>query len=283
MEGILLRDGHRIPAMGFGVFQISPGAETERAVLAALEAGYRHFDTAAAYQNEGDVGRAVRAFGLPREEVFITSKLWLQDYGYRPARKAIDTALKTLGLEYIDLYLLHQPYLDIQGAWRAMEEFCQRGDLRSLGVSNFTPRYLEEFLPGLRQLPVVNQVECNPFWQQVPLRKRMAELGMVLESWFPLAHGGQDLLEHPVLREIAQAQGRTVAQVVLRWHRQEGLIPLPKTTNPLHLRENLAWEDFTLSPEEMGRIRSLDRGKGYRNPEDPGIAEYLLGKYRIHP
>ena len=283
MEGILLRDGHRIPALGFGVFQIPPGAETEKAVLAALEAGYRHIDTAAAYQNEADVGRAVRAFGIPREEVFITSKLWLQDYGYLPAQKAIDTALRTLGLDYIDLYLLHQPYLDIRGAWKAMEEASQRGDLRSLGISNFTPRYLEEFLPGLNQLPVVNQVECNPFWQQRPLRKRMAELGMVMESWFPLAHGGRDLLEHPVLAEIAQAHSRSVAQVILRWHCQEGLIPLPKTTNPRHLRENLDLDSFTLSPEEMGRIQALDTGKGYRNPEDPGIAEHLLAKYRIHP
>ncbi|MGN0867298.1 MAG: aldo/keto reductase [Oligosphaeraceae bacterium] len=283
MDDILLRDGHRIPALGFGVFQIPPGVDTERAVLAALEAGYRHIDTAAAYQNEGDVGRAVRASGLPREQVYITSKLWLQDYGYQPARKAIDTSLKTLGLDYIDLYLLHQPYLDIRGAWRAMEESCRRGDLRSLGISNFTPRYLEEFLPGLDQIPVVNQVECNPFWQQLPLRKRMAELGMVMESWFPLAHGGRELLENPVLKEIAQAHERSVAQVILRWHCQEGLIPLPKTTNPRHLRENLALDDFTLSPEEMARIQTLDTGKGYRNPEDPGIAEHLLAKYRIHP
>ncbi len=281
-QALTLRNGAKIPALGFGVFQIPPGEDTERAVLQALEAGYRHIDTAAAYQNEASVGRAVRASGIPREELFITSKLWLQDFGYEPAKKGIETALRLLDLEYLDLYLLHQPYLDTPGAWRAMEEYQSKGLLRSLGVSNFTVRFLDEFLPRVSSVPVVNQVECNPFQQQKPLRARMDELGIRLESWYPLGHGDPELLQNPVLAQIAQTHHRSVSQVILRWHLQEGFVALPKSTNPAHIRENLDL-DFTLSEEEMQRIRALDTGKGYRNPEDPGIAEHLLEKYKIHP
>ncbi len=281
-QALTLRNGAKIPALGFGVFQIPPGEDTERAVLQALEAGYRHIDTAAAYQNEASVGRAVRASGIPREELFITSKLWLQDFGYEPAKKGIETALRLLDLEYLDLYLLHQPYLDTPGAWRAMEEYQSKGLLRSLGVSNFTVRFLDEFLPRVSSVPVVNQVECNPFQQQKPLRARMDELGIRLESWYPLGHGDPELLQNPVLAQIAQTHHRSVSQVILRWHLQEGFVALPKSTNPAHIRENLDL-DFTLSEEEMQRIRALDTGRGYRNPEDPGIAEHLLEKYKIHP
>ncbi len=282
MKSFLLHDGARIPALGFGVFQIPPGEDTEKAVLQALEAGYRHIDTAAAYQNEASVGRAVRASGIPREQLFITSKLWLQDFGYEAARKGTETSLRLLDLDYIDLYLLHQPYLDTVGAWRALEEFQAKGLLRSLGVSNFTVRFLDEFLPRVSTRPVVNQVECNPFQQQKPLRARMAELDIRLESWYPLGHGSAELLQNPVLVDIAQAHRRSVSQVILRWHLQEGFVALPKSSNPMHIRENLKL-DFTLSPEEMERIRALDTGKGYRNPEDPGIAEHLLENYKIHP
>lgn len=277
-----LRNGAKIPAQGFGVFQIPPGEDTERAVLQALEAGYRHIDTAAAYQNEASVGRAVRASGIPREQLFITSKLWLQDFGYEPAKKGIETSLRFLDLDYIDLYLLHQPYLDTVGAWRAMEEYQSKDLLRSLGVSNFTIRYLEEFLPRVSTIPVVNQVECNPLQQQKPLRAKMAEHGILLESWYPLGHGNPELLQNPALLEIAQAHHRSVSQVILLWHLQEKSIALPKSTNPAHIKENLDL-DFCLSSEEMERIRALDTGKGYRNPEDPGIAEHLLEKYKIHP
>lgn len=282
MESFLLHDGARIPALGFGVFQIPPGEDTEKAVLQALEAGYRHIDTAAAYQNEASVGRAVRASGIPREQIFITSKLWLQDFGYEAARKGTETSLRLLDLDYIDLYLLHQPYLDTVGAWRALEEFQAKGLLRSLGVSNFTVRFLDEFLSKVSTRPVVNQMECNPFQQQKPLRARMAELDICLESWYPLGHGSAELLQNPVLVDIAQAHGRSVSQVILRWHLQEGFVALPKSSNPVHIRENLDLE-FTLSQEEMEHIRALDTGKGYRNPEDPGIAEHLLEKYKIHP
>ncbi len=282
MKSFLLHDGARIPALGFGVFQIPPGEDTEKAVLQALEAGYRHIDTAAAYQNEASVGRAVRASGIPREQLFITSKLWLQDFGYEAARKGTETSLRLLDLDYIDLYLLHQPYLDTVGAWRALEEFQAKGLLRSLGVSNFTVRFLDEFLPRVSTRPVVNQVECNPFQQQKPLRARMAELDIRLESGYPLGHGSAELLQNPVLVDIAQAHRRSVSQVILRWHLQEGFVALPKSSNPMHIRENLKL-DFTLSPEEMERIRALDTGKGYRNPEDPGIAEHLLENYKIHP
>lgn len=276
-----LNDGNQIPALGFGVFLVPNDGPTYEAVLAALKAGYRHIDTAAAYLNESDVGKAVRDSGIPREEIFITSKLWLQDYGYEAAKRGIETSLRNLGTGYIDLYLLHQPYGDVLGAWRALEEAKTAGKLRSIGVSNQTVGILKRFLPEMHILPAVNQVECNPLFQQKELRAFMAEHDIVAEAWYPLGHGDQKLLTHPVLTALAEKYHKNVGQVILRWHIQEGIVALPKATNPDHIRSNIDIFDFTLTNEEMAQIRSLDTGKGTHNPEDPETAKRLQS-FHIH-
>lgn len=276
-----LNDGNQIPALGFGVFLVPNDGPTYEAVLAALKAGYRHIDTAAAYLNESDVGKAVRDSGIPREEIFITSKLWLQDYGYEAAKRGIEASLSNLGTGYIDLYLLHQPYGDVLGAWRALEEAKTAGKLRSIGVSNQTVGILKRFLPEMHILPAVNQVECNPLFQQKELRAFMEEHNIVAEAWYPLGHGDQKLLTHPVLTALAEKYHKNVGQVILRWHIQEGIAALPKAANPDHIRSNIDIFDFTLANEEMAQIRSLDTRKGTHNPEDPETAKRLQS-FHIH-
>lgn len=276
-----LNDGNQIPALGFGVFLVPDGGPAYEAVLAALKAGYRHIDTAAAYLNETDVGKAVKDSGISREEIFITSKLWLQDYGYEAARRGIETSLRNLNTGYIDLYLLHQPYGDVLGAWRALEEAKEAGKLRSIGVSNQTAGILKRFLPEMRILPAVNQVECNPLFQQKELRTFMAEYGIVTEAWYPLGHGDQKLLTNPILTALAEKYHKNAGQIILRWHIQEGIVTLPKAASPAHIRGNIDIFDFTLTNEEMEQIRSLDTGKGTHNPEDPETARRLQ-TLRIH-
>lgn len=282
MEKILLNDGNSIPAVGFGVFMIPAGEETYSAVTNALKAGYRHIDTAAAYFNEADVGRAVRDSGIPRQDLFITSKLWLQDYGYEAAKKGIDTSLKNLGMDYMDLYLLHQPYGDVPGAWKALEEAKAEGKIRSIGVSNMTVKIWNEFIPQFSTLPAVNQVEYNPFFQQKELRKVLAEKDVRLEAWYPLGHGNAAMLSHPVITGLAAKYGKNSGQIVLRFEVQEGIIVFPKSTNPARLAGNLDIFDFRLSEEEMEQMRALDTGKGTHDPEAPGVAENLLKNYKIH-
>lgn len=282
MEKILLNDGNSIPAVGFGVFMIPAGEETYSAVTNALKAGYRHIDTAAAYFNEADVGRAVRDSGIPRQDLFITSKLWLQDYGYEAAKKGIDTSLKNLGMDYMDLYLLHQPYGDVPGAWKALEEAKAEGKIRSIGVSNMTVKIWNEFIPQFSTLPAVNQVEYNPFFQQKELRKVLAEKDVRLEAWYPLGHGNAAMLSHPVITGLAEKYGKNSGQIVLRFEVQEGIIVFPKSTNPARLAGNLDIFDFRLSEEEMEQMRALDTGKGTHDPEAPGVAENLLKNYKIH-
>src|SRR5699024_3865102 len=197
---------------------------TYEAVRTALDAGYRHIDTAAAYFNEADVGRAVKDSGIPRKEIFITSKLWLQDYGYEAAKKGLDTSLEKLGMDYVDLYLLHLPYGDVPGAWKAMEEAKAAGKIRSIGVSNMTPKIWNQFVPQFATLPSVNQVEFNPYYQQKEIRKIMAAAGVQLEGWGPLGQGNKAMLADPVIQEIAGAHGKDAGQVVLRFEIQEGAI-----------------------------------------------------------
>ena len=276
-----LNDGNQIPALGFGVFLVPNNGPAYEAVLAALKAGYRHIDTAAAYQNESDVGKAVRDSGIPREEIFITSKLWLQDYGYEAAKKGIETSLTNLGTDRIDLYLLHQPYGDVLGAWRALEEAKEAGKLRSIGVSNQTVGILEKFLPEMRILPAVDQVECNPLFQQKELRAFLAQHGIVTQAWYPLGHGNQTLLTHPTLTTLADKYHKDVGQIILRWHIQEGIVALPKATNPAHIAGNINIFDFALTDEEMERIRAMDTGKGTHDPEDPETGRQLQS-FRIH-
>ena len=282
MERIRLNDGVEIPAVGFGVFMIPNGGETYRAVLDALKAGYRHIDTAAAYMNENDVGKAVRDSGIKRDEGFITSKLWLQDYGYDAAEKGIDTSLKNLGMDYMDLYLLHQPYGDVEVAWKALEEAKEAGKIRSIGVSNMTPKIWNSFVPRFSTIPSVNQVECNPYFQQKELRKLLDPQGVRLEAWYPLGHGDKELLASEIVVALAKKYGKNAGQVILRFEIQSGIIVLPKSTNPERIKGNLDIFDFELSEGEMEQMRALDKGKGTHDPEAPGVGEMLLNNYKIH-
>ena len=281
MEYVRLNDGNKIPAIGFGVFMIPNDGPTYDAVLQALKAGYRHIDTAAAYFNEEDVGKAVRDSGIPREEIFITSKLWLQDHGYEEAKKGMARSLRKLGLDYIDLYLIHQPYGDVAGAWEAMEEAKEEGKLRSIGVSNMSPALWKKFVPDFATKPAVNQVEFNPLFQQKEIRKLMAEMDTKLEAWYPLGHGDAGLLSNPVITNLAEKYGKNAGQIILRFEVQEGVITLPKSTNPERIRTNLDIFDFELTDEEMDAMRNLDTGKGSHNPDAPGVEEMLRSAFVI--
>lgn len=220
MEYITLRDGNTIPAVGFGVFLIPNDGSTYDAVTKALHLGYRHIDTAAAYFNENEVGKAVRDSGIPRDEIFVTSKLWLQDYGYDAACKGIDASLKKLGLDYVDLYLIHQPYGDVPGAWKAMEDAQKAGKIKSIGVSNMTPNIWNHFVPQFDTMPAVNQVECHPFFQQKQLREVLGAHSVTLEAYFPLGHGDEALLTHPLVTALAHKYNKTAGQIILRFEVQ---------------------------------------------------------------
>ena len=282
METVKLNDGVEIPVYGFGTYQIPADGSTYRAVREALDFGIRHIDTAAAYFNEQEVGRAIRESGIPREEIFLTSKLWLQDYGYEPAKKGIAASLRKLGLDYMDLYLIHQPYGDVPGAWKAMEEAKAEGKIRSIGVSNMTPKIWNQFVPQFATMPSVNQVEFNPYYQQREIRKIMAAAGVQLEGWGPLGQGNKEMLADPVIQEIAGAHGKDAGQVVLRFAIQEGAIVFPKSTNPQRIQSNMDIFDFALTAQEMDALRALDRGKGIHDPDAPGVAEFLVSAFDIH-
>ena len=282
MKTVTLNDGNKIPAVGFGVFLIPNDGPTYDAVLSALKAGYRHIDTAAAYYNEADVGKAIKDSGIPREEIFITSKLWLQDYGYEAAQKGLETSLKNLGMDYIDLYLLHQPYGDVAGAWKALEDAKAAGKIKSIGVSNMTPKIWNSFVPQFATLPAVNQVECNPFFQQKELRALLAKDDVKIEAYQPLGHGNGGLLNHPAIVKLAEKYGKNAGQIILRFEVQDGLIVLPKSTNPGRIAGNIDIFDFELTADEMDALRALDTGKGSHDPETPGLGEMLMEKYKIH-
>lgn len=280
MEMVTLNDGNKIPAVGFGVFLIPNDGATYEAVTRALKAGYRHIDTAAAYFNEAEVGKAVKDSGIPREEIFITSKLWLQDYGYEAAKKGLETSLEKLGLDYVDLYLLHQPYGDVAGAWKALEEAKAEGKIRSIGVSNMTPKIWKEFVPQFAMMPAVNQVECNPFFQQKELRALLAENDVKIEAYQPLGHGDETLLSHPDIVKLAEKYGKNPGQIILRFEVQDGLIVLPKSTNPQRIAGNIDIFDFELSDGEMDSLRTLDTGK---NGLVIGLVGIAFGADAKHP
>lgn len=280
MEMVTLNDGNKIPAVGFGVFLIPNDGATYEAVTRALKAGYRHIDTAAAYFNEAEVGKAVKDRGIPREEIFITSKLWLQDYGYEAAKKGLETSLEKLGLDYVDLYLLHQPYGDVAGAWKALEEAKAEGKIRSIGVSNMTPKIWKEFVPQFATMPAVNQVECNPFFQQKELRALLAENDVKIEAYQPLGHGDETLLSHPDIVKLADKYGKNPGQIILRFEVQDGLIVLPKSTNPQRIAGNIDIFDFELSDGEMDSLRTLDTGK---NDLVIGLVGITFGADAKHP
>lgn len=282
IETVTLNDGVKIPVYGFGTFRIPADGSTYRAVREALDLGIRHIDTAAAYFNEKEVGKAIRESGIPREEIFLTSKLWLQDYGYEPAKKGIEASLCKLGLDYMDLYLIHQPYGDVPGAWKAMEEAKAEGKIRSIGVSNMTPKIWNSFVPQFETMPSVNQVEFNPYYQQKEIRKIMAEAGVQLEGWGPLGQGNQAMLSDPVIEEIAEAHGKDIGQIILRFEHQEGAIIFPKSTNPARIKSNMEIFDFALNEDEMEKMRALDTGKGCHNPDAPGVAQMLVSAFDVH-
>ena len=261
---------------------IENNGPTYDAVKIALKAGYRHIDTAAAYFNESDVGKAIKDSGISREEIFITSKLWLQDHSYDAAKKAVDTSLKNLGLDYMDLYLIHQPYGDVLSAWHALEDAKKTGKIKSIGVSNMSPKIYSELVPKFETLPAVNQVECNPNFQQKNLRKLMEKDGVKLEAWYPLGHGDKKLLENPAILEMAKKYGKNSGQIILRFEIQEGFIILPKSTNPERIAGNINIFDFELTEDEMKKIRMMDTGKGVHDPDAPGVAENLLKNFKVH-
>ena len=260
-----------MPKLGLGAFQMSD-AEVAGAVPAALDAGYRLIDTASRYYNEKALGAALATSGIPREELFITTKLWFKDHGYEKTRQAFQVSLDALGLDYLDLYLVHQPFGDYYGAWHAMEELLDEGRIRAIGVSNFYPDRYADLVTHHRVVPAVNQRETHPFNQQVQMRDLLRKHGTALQAWAPLGQGNPDVLSHPTLEGIAQAHGKTVPQVILRWLTQRDIAVVVKSTRPVRLRENIGVFDFRLSDDETAAIAGLDRqqslaGFSHQNPQ----------------
>lgn len=260
MQYRTLSNGVELPMIGYGTFQIRDVAQCEQCVTNALEAGYRLFDTAASYENEASIGAALRSSGIPREGLFITTKLWVQDAGYYGALKAFDSSLKQLGLDYIDLYLIHQPFGDYYGAWRAMERLYGEGAVRAIGVSNFTPERLVDLCMNQEISPMVNQIEIHPFFQQNTALRVMEDYGVVPQAWGPFSEAQKDIFHHRTLAKIADKQGRTTAQIILRWHLQRGIPTIPKTVQTARMTENLDIFDFELTAQEMERIAGMDIG-----------------------
>lgn len=262
---VTLNNDAKIPQFGLGVFMVPDGEETEKACLDALKLGYRHIDTAHAYQNERSVGKAVAESGIPREEIWITSKLWPSEYGEEKSSDAIDKMLKRLDTDYIDLLFLHQQVGDYMGAWRAMEKAVEDGKVRAIGLSNFESDRLEEVCTNAKIKPAVLQVECHPYYQQNQLKKRIEPYGTVIEAWYPIGHGDSDLINEPLFTQLADKYGKTNVQIILRWHIQEGIVVFPKATNPQHIKDNFDIFDFELTEEEMNKVRALDKNKRFYN------------------
>jgi 2,5-diketo-D-gluconate reductase A len=276
MQCVTLNNGVEMPALGFGVFQVPDPAVCEQAVLDAAEAGYRLFDTAASYLNEEAVGRALRRSGVPRGELFVTTKLWIQDTGYERTKAAFEKSLKRLRLDHLDLYLIHQPFGDYYGSWRAMEELLREGKVRAIGVSNFAPDRLVDLILHNEVVPAVDQVETHPFCQQVEAAALMQEEGVQIESWGPFAEGRNNLFGDEVLTAVASAHGKSVAQIVLRWLVQRGVVAIPKSVRKGRIAENFAIWDFELSQQEMDRIAALDTGRSlFFSHRDPAIVRAL--------
>lgn len=279
---VTLHNGIKLPMLGFGVFQMNDLAQCEQSVYDALLAGYRLIDTAASYLNEEAVGRAIKRSGIPREELFITSKIWVQDVNYENAKKAYQASLEKLQLEYLDLYLIHQPYNDIYGAWRAMQELYEDGRVKAIGVANFTSARLVDLILNNKIKPMVNQIETHPFNQQGEAHKVMHEYGVQHEGWAPFAEGRQNLFTNETLMEIAKRHNKSVGQVVLRWNVQRGIVVIPKSVRKERIRENFTIFDFELSDEDMEKIKAMDENKGlFVVHEDPEFVK-LLHSRKLH-
>lgn len=278
MQNVKLNNGVEMPILGFGVFQIPNADECERSVLDALQAGYRHIDTAAAYMNEKAVGDAIRKSGIPREEIFVTTKLWIQDTNYESAKKAFEKSLNLLQLDYLDLYLIHQPFNDVHGAWRAMEELYFAGKIKAIGVSNFQPDRLMDLITFNKMVPAVNQVETHPFLQQAANQKFMDENNVQIESWGPFAEGKNNLFQNELLTSIGKKYNKSVAQVVLRWLIQRNVVVIPKSVNKGRIVENFDVFDFELSLSDMNAIISLDTNQSlFIDHRDPSVVKWLGG------
>jgi len=273
---VTLNNGVKMPLLGFGVFQIADPVECERCVLEAIQTGYRLIDTAASYGNEEAVGRAIQKCGVPREELFITTKLWISDAGYESARKAFERSMQRLQLETLDLYLIHQPYNDVHGAWRAMEELYREGRVRAIGLSNFHPDRVMDIIVNHQVVPAVNQIETHPFHQQIETQKFLQENGVQIESWGPFAEGRNNIFQNELLNSLAGKYQKTVAQIILRWLTQRGVVAIPKSVRKERMQENFSIFDFNLSPEDMDAIATLDtKTSSFFDHRDPNVVKRL--------
>lgn len=276
MQTVKLNNGVEIPILGFGVFQIADPAECERCVVDAIQTGYHHIDTAASYQNEEAVGRGIKQSGVARESLFITTKLWIQSQGYEGTLEAFERSLKRLQLEYIDLYLIHQPFGDVYGEWRAMEELYQQGKIRAIGVSNFQPDRIMDLMIHNHITPAVNQIEVNPFQQQIETQTFLQDNGIQVEAWAPFAEGRNNIFQNETLLSIAAKHNKSVGQVILRWLVQRGIIALAKTTRKERMVENISVFDFELSAEDMAAIGTLDtKTSSFFDHRDPAMVKWL--------
>lgn len=282
MEYTTLSNGVKMPMEGFGVFQVTDATICEQAVTDALNAGYRLIDTAAAYFNEEAVGVAIKKSGIAREELFITTKLWIQDAGYESAKKAFQTSLDKLGLDYIDLYLIHQPMNDYYGSWRAMEELYEQGKIRAIGVCNFYPERLTDLCLNVKIKPMVNQVELHPFFAQTDAIENMRKFGVQPQAWGPMAEGKHGIFTHTVLTEIGKKYKKTAAQVALRWNVQRGVVIIPKSIHKERIVQNLNIWDFKLSKEDMKAISALDLGYSEIIDHSAADTAKMLNSWKIH-
>ena len=283
MQYRTLSNGVELPMIGYGTFQIKDAAQCENCVSEALETGYRLFDTAASYENEAAIGMALRSSGLPREELFITTKLWVQDAGYDGTLRAFDASLKRLGLDVLDLYLIHQPFGDYYGAWRAMERLYHEGAVRAIGVSIFTPERLVDLCMNQEIKPMVNQIEIHPFFQQNTTLRVMEDYGVLPQAWGPFSEAQKDIFNHKMLAKIAGRHSKTTAQVILRWHIQRNIPTVPKTVHKERMIENLDVFDFELSEKEMESITSMDIGHSEIIDHRFYCTARQLNSVKIHP
>jgi len=276
MEKVKLNNGVEMPILGFGVFQVPDPKECEQSVLDAIDSGYRLIDTAASYGNEEAVGTAIKKSGQPRENLFITTKLWIQSNGYEDTKKAFEVSLKKLQLDYLDLYLIHQPFGDVYGEWRAMEDLYKEGKVRAIGVSNFQPDRLMDLIIHNEIVPAVNQIETHPFHQQTEAQKFLAENNIQIESWGPFAEGKNGLFQNELLASIGKKYNKSIAQVVVRWLTQRGVVAIPKSVRKERMAENFNSLDFQLSGEDMGAIKMLDtNASAFFDHRDPKMVKWL--------